>query len=312
MQKFKHTLTTFASLALLASFPACAAMKEIGLMITGGASYMLPTQNDLDYVDLHTAERVRTRTLEPVYSWGYYLGAGYAINNDYDVQGSWAQFDSNIEDETVSVGEVGGVVQYNTSNGTLLPLSVGNLLRASTINVLNTGILDLNVGQTHAINEGLRARYFAGVRYARVSDEVTNVYQDPAFAAAPFDHYESTFNGIGPEAGFELGIDFRDTPYDPIGLIAGLGVGLLVGDIDAKSDVYVTSQTLTKAETTFSIVPNLFAKLGIKWGLIEGGWQVSYFYDGVDQLQLNSSNTLTHNRSSVTITGAYLNMSAKL
>jgi hypothetical protein len=87
-----------------------------------------------------------------------------------------------------------------------------------------------------------------------------------------------------------------DAPYDPFSIVGNFTAAFLIGELESNSENF-------KADTRVQLIPNLNAKLGLKWGLIEGGYQVAYFHQVVEQLG---------EYSNVGITGFYFNMSAKL
>lgn len=318
MSKHIHKITAMVASSLLMSF-AAQAYQDKGFLITGGATYLEPAQNDLDYVEIVNSAGagniITSHHISPGYNWGYFIGLGYTISKDYDVQLDWSQFDSDQTQNSSPTGFAGGVVGYLTSNNVLIPLAAGQSISAHTREELNAQTLDANIGQYHELSEAMNVRLSTGIRYAKVNSRNTNTYGDPAFSSAPMDKYSSKYNGIGPEAGLDLEYKVADSSYGTVGVVGKLLAAFLIGEQESNSNVFFTSisgnQHAVHSESNVRMIPTLNAKLGLNWGLIEGGYQVAYYFNVVDQLQyISGASEVTHNYSSVGVMGPYLNFSA--
>jgi hypothetical protein len=289
--------------------------------LTGGATYLAPTMNGLDYVTTETlsgtTETYDPENINPNYSWGYFLAFGYMISSHYDIQASWQQFNSNQEAST----NFAGPGEAYTSSLTSSAFVAGEVGSAESTEVLDTQSFDATLGQYHKLSSMLTARPFVGVKYAQVNDKTTNEYASSG-AAIPAGYqevYNSKFSGAGPE----VGLDAEYKIVQHFGVTGHLAAAFLVGDLQTSTDISNTASGLIDdidGEKNNRVIPSLDAKLGLNWNSlyahdsfgigIEGGYQVAYYFDVVDQVQ-DTSTGLVHNYSDVGIMGPYMNLSAR-
>ncbi len=289
-----RSLSVIALASLLASFAAHAnkgapyvptqtKASDANFFITAGATYLEPSFNGLDYAYLYegTSAGFATQgeTVEPGFDWGYFIQAGYRIGAHYDIQASWAQFNSSLSDS---------VIASELLAGNFYALPVGDAAHSSQ--QLDYSVFDANLGQYHNITEMLRARIFAGIRYAKIDAEINNYYSAGGVEYS-IEDYDSSFSGVGPEVGMDLEYKICDT----FGVVGHLSGAFLVGTQDASLDTTITSSILSyEADSIVRLVPGLDAKLGLNWNVpysfesvgfgIEAGYQVAYYWDAVDQL----------------------------
>jgi hypothetical protein len=197
-------------------------------------------------------------------------------------------------------------------------LTLGETAYAHAIQNINYSVFDANLGQYHDITEMLKARIFAGVRYAQINATLNNNYAFSGSTDQYYDQYSSSFNGVGPE----VGLDLEYKVWEKLGVVGRLGAAFLVGQQEASSNVYGEfAQTNVEGDTLVRLLPAIDAKLGLNWEIpvdhhhyafaIEGGYQVAYYWDVVDQLQFPSeTNQITHNYSNYGMMGPYLNLTA--
>lgn len=342
MQYLPRTLTAIATASLLAAFAAHANKgaeyqpkhhKEHhkNFFITGGATYLEPSNDGLFYATITETALTSPATttagkayfVQPDFDWGYFIQAGYRISHHYDIEASWAQYNSSLSHSVSGAGDSGVFIsQLLTSNlAALLSDGASNALTASTNQSIDYSIFDANLGQYHDITEMLRARVFAGIRYAKIDADTDNTYTETLGNLTFVENYDSSFNGWGPE----VGMDLEYTVWHTLGVVGHFGAALLIGNLDVSSDIYDTNadrQLPIKQESYVRLVPGVDAKLGANWNVpyayekcsfgIEAGYQIAYYWDVIDQIQFPDTlnGTVNHNDSNYGNMGPYLNFTA--
>lgn len=335
MHKHYKTVAAIAASSLLAAFAAQANKgadyekphhkheHHKKFTLTGGATYLEPSFNGLDFFDsvspiVGGGDAVQTENLEQKFNWGYFLGAAYQISHHYDVQLTWAQINTSNDDSDSMTGGTGkGII---TSNREFFSLGATDTATADARETLDYQVLDATLGQYHNITEMLKTRLFAGVRYAKITDDTDITYIVTGRTINPFDNYDSSFSGVGPEAGLDLEYKI----WDKLGVVGSLAAAFLVGNQDSSSDVFATNgfQNTVDSDDNIRMVPALNAKLGANWEIpyrlhnwgfgVEAGYQVAYYFNVVDQIQYQptTGSDVQHNYSNVGFMGPYLNFSA--
>jgi hypothetical protein len=339
MQYSPRTIAAIAAASLLAAVAAQANKgaeykphhhKEHhkNFFITGGATYLEPSFNGLDYLTISEESTVpgsipylRTRTVEPEFNWGYFIQAGYRISHHYDVEASWAQYNSSLSNSSTGTGVAGTTTTATSSNEATYALTTGETATAEAKQNINYSIFDANLGQYHDITEMLRARLFAGIQYGKVDLDVDNTYALTVAPLAAFDNYDSSFSGWGPE----LGMDLEYKVWHTIGVVGHFAAAFLIGQQETESYVYNDSIPATQAsiatESVARLIPTINAKLGANWNVpyayekisfgIEAGYQVAYYWNVIDEVQYPAySDAVQHNYSNYGNMGPYLNLTA--
>jgi hypothetical protein len=329
----RHYPRTVAAIAAASLFAAFAAQANKGaeykphhhhkehhknFFITGGATYLEPSFNGLDYLDVVNGGTATTETIEPEFGWGYYIAAGYRNSHHYDEQANWAQYNSNISDSTALTSD--GTTSATTSNQYSEVVPAGVTFDAHSKQNIDYSVLNANLGQYHNITEMLRTRLFAGIQYAKVDATTENTYSATGTALIPVDKYTSKFSAVGPE----VGLDLEYKIWHTFGVVGHLGAAFLVGKQEASSNVYnddFGSQVAVNAEDVARLIPAMDAKLGVNWNVpyeydrfsfgIEAGYQIAYYWDVIDQVQFpGNSDAVEHNYSNYGNMGPYLNLTA--
>lgn len=329
---FKHsrTVSAIAAASLLAAFAAQANKgaeyksehhnKEHhkNFFITGGATYLEPSLNSLNYLDVEvvsgTSEFVTTEAIQPEFNWGYYLAAGYRISHHYDVQASWSQFNQTLTDSTFVEGAAGTTVY--TSNHDYELLTAGDTLTADSSQTIDYSQFDATLGQFHDITEMLRARLFTGIRYAKVDTDTDNFYYFSSPSTPLMDAYDSTFSGWGPE----VGVNLEYKIYKQFGVVAEFAAALLIGQQTTESELTDVTTAYVDTDSVTRMVPTVDAKLGLNWlsvyefegfgfGL-EAGYEATYLLDAVDQAHYDTIAGVMHKYSNYGNMGPYLNVTA--
>jgi hypothetical protein len=279
--------------------------------------------NGLDYLtvsDRTNAQDTSTQTyrLEPGYDFGYFLGFGYMISDRYDVQATWAQFDSSSSDSHLA-NQDDNFLAF-TSN--LSPIDLSGDLTAHSNETLNFQAFDATLGQYHKLGDNLMTRVFAGVRYAKIDNNTLNNYSQDIGGDffTGFDRYDSSFSGVGPE----IGLDMNYSVYDWFGIVGHFATAFLIGQQETNSTLAGKfgdgSERTVDADNGTTMVPAIDAKLGVNLGvpfmdkdrfMMEAGYQVAYYFNVVDQVQQAPQGQTQHNVSDVGMMGPYLNVGFK-
>ena len=336
MHKYPRTVAAIAASSLLVAFAAQAGKganyhkhdDSKKFTLTGGATYLQAPTNSIDYLSLisvDAADNVSTKVydLDPEFNWGYFLGFGYMISDNYDVQATWQQLNANSSDTTSAVGADPGVAALITANGLAADLDPGETFSAHSSETNDFQAFDANLGIYHQFTESLSSRIFAGLRYAKITSDIDNTYTTNAadIRAETFhENFDSSFSGVGPAVGMDLEYEIWDT----IAIVGGFSAAFLVGDQDSKNDVYVDVQDISftnKTTTNTRIIPALSGKLGAKYEIpysmndwsfgVEAGYKVDYYFNAIDQLLTPvEAGTIDHRTTDLGMMGPYLNFSA--
>ena len=334
MHQYPRTVAAIAASSLLIAFAAQAGKganyhkHDDGkkFTLTGGATYLQAPTNSTDYVSIVSEDAAanvssKVHDLDPEFNWGYFLGFGYMISDNYDVQATWQQLNATSSDSTSAVGAVPGVRGFNPANGAFVTLNPGDTLSAHTSETVKYQAFDANLGIYHQFTESLSSRIFAGLRYAKIDSDIDNTYATDTTAAGTFtENFDSSFSGVGPTAGMDLEYEIWDT----IAIVGGFSAAFLVGDLESKNSVFEDFGLPNNSNKTTSntrIIPALSGKLGAKYEIpysmndwsfgVEAGYKVDYYFNAVDQLLTPASTgTLDHRTTDLGMMGPYLNFSA--
>jgi hypothetical protein len=300
--------------------------------------------------------------VDPNYNWGFNVFAGYNFGNGNDVMLEYLRLHTNDSSTTNAPAGGNVIPAHyfatntskyfqNTAFGGLNQYNFDTYQRAYGSAEINLDQGDLTVGQYLNIGCADQLRLFAGLRYAKLERQLTSNYsQDPNNAGdtnlgtgvtttaivKPFvdvdepgktvvssngalqGYDDSDFKGIGPLIGL------NNTYYlgYGIGFVAGLDVGLLIGDVDdsltltnyqagmvaATGDASGVSMlpngtqnittTTVNTDDARRVVPVVDAKLGFDYTYpfqnygsltLEAGWNVSHYWNAVDGIDAGAS-----------------------
>lgn len=340
-----------ASLGAYAAAPTGAAPFQVnipnmknGVTIKLEGLYLQPTSSNLSnlnylssasFVDFSSlAGTGATYAVDPDYALAFSLGLGYIFpNSGNDVQINWTHFDNDSDNSTV-------IGPDNIISGPVIAGFTDSLFTVDEDQQF-TGIgsadfhydaVDLDVGQYVALGSRLMTRFYAGLRYAQVKDDLTNTYSfidsEEEFNLSEVNVFNSKFTGIGPR----VGIDTNYHVANCFGVAAHLAAGLLVGQTESNASF---NQTFTVEEEedevdvesiSFNVVndeqnrvvPVFDAKLGVNYtvhfnngqsaALIEAGYQATEFVDAVDRFTVSGVNGNVFETSGVGFNGPYLTL----
>ncbi len=374
MNKFAVALAAAgltASLGAYAALPTDAPSFAVnipnltpGLQITLEGLLLQPTNSDLDYATISSLSsadfddfpfflntKQDVENVNPHYNFGFRVGLGYTFpDSGNDVQLSWTHFDhsttDNVGTDPGDVLRTGlGVPLFNFFDPDVITSNVG---AQSTVKSRLDSI-DLDVGQYVNLGTRLQTRFFGGLRFASVRQNVTNQYgadwfftdaPGDSFAYGEKDEYNSKFNGVGPRFGVDTSYHISDC-FGIAGHVAG---ALLIGEVktNTSNNVFV-SHSETDVEPPFThefdfdndvtvdnswrVVPVLDAKVGFNYTFlfdnksnltVELGWQATEYFDAVDQVKGNiadepfEGNHTSTTTSNIGFQGPYLSLNYKM
>lgn len=206
---------------------------------------------------------------------GYRLEGSYHFGTGNDATITWMHYDSGNH----QTGFLGNLIRLIG-----VPFLVPNVL------VMDNKFDQVNMVMGQHVDFGRlkNARFYAGLQYANIRVNASNLYTDPLLAAlntTSVNHYHDTdFNGVGPV----MGVDFSYDVKDGFSITANSALSLLYGT-GRYSDGYIWASGLiapSQYATKRMIVPSLEAKLGANYAYavangvfnIEGGYMsVNYF-----------------------------------
>lgn len=354
MRKFSLVLATTSltvSLGAFAAIPTDAALFELvvpnlksGLDITLEGLLLQPGNSDVDYATTYTvttAANTHVQSVDPSYDVGFRVGLGYTFpESGNDVQTAWTHFNStDTHSLTLAPGSVLLPRLYalplaafdNTIFDFVYPPDVRQVFsifgsqEVSATSTVETKLdaIDLDVGQYMDVGTRLRMRLFGGLRFARVSSDLSSEFHQNSsgayinFPGITFtntfsinEQLNSKFTGMGPR----VGVDSVYHVGNCFGVVARAAVALLVGETqsdgkftsssthtDLPNDSltvlqFAAARTLNSADSD-RIVPVLDAKLGLNYSFtfdnqsmltIEAGYQATQYVDAIDRLDIQS------------------------
>lgn len=332
-----------------------------GLQITLEGLLFQPTNSDLDYATISNVGVVNfvppffvgtnqdVENVNPHYAFGFRVALGYTFpDSGNDVQLAWTHFNhSTTDDVGTNPGDVlqteFGIPLFNIP---VNPFLATDAAAQSSVRDREDAI-DLDVGQYVNLGTRLQTRFFGGLRFASLRQDVTDNYAFVAnsliFPGIQFtyneqDELDSKFNGIGPR----FGVDTSYHISDCFGIAGHVSGALLIGKVktDTDNDFLVTFTNPfvfppvnvaaqldndVSIDDSWRVVPELDAKVGLNYTFlfdnksnltIELGWQATEYFDAVDQLHTNVGTTLTGQvdrvSSNLGFQGPYLSLNYKM
>lgn len=298
-----------------AAFPGASDPSEIsvpslpgGMTIGGSALYLQPSPNhgDLDYAYIASRPFITPPlfnedilSVEPDYAWGWSIENGYIFpNTGNDINFRYFYFNTN--DSSASgflFNGVNEIFPIQPIFGQSFDFTNANAKSNYSINQV-----DATVGQYVDIGCRVRLHGFAGARWLDLDRGLSsNIFPIGVPFSPTFLSFKekSEFEGLGPITGLDgsyyLGYGF--------GLVAHGDAGLLVGNIDATTNVNFVQRSDIENLTTSSgskqqLTPFWDAKLGADYTFmfhntynssltLEAGYQISEYYNAIDRLYVN-------------------------
>lgn len=282
-----------------------------GFDFTLGGLYLKPTSSNTEYVSTTTSATVDgvttttndSESVNPKYTWGFLLGLGYVFpGTANDVRINWQHLhDNGDSDDSSFVGPIDLVIPMGDDG---FELGDDQTATAEGEVVYDFDAVDLTFGQYINIGPRLQTRLFTGLRWARLTNELSGNYtfNTPGEGGTGFTSYsadsDSTFNGIGPIFGIEAnyGVGYN------IGIAGYFDAALLVGKVNLDQNTHEASydqggdldgitNTSFDYDSQSVVAPAWDARLGINYTYMmnngsafrfEIGYQVSKYIDVID------------------------------
>ena len=212
------------------------------------------------------------------WAWGFFIEGAYHFNTGNDANLNWYHLD------TSSTRNLSG--DHSLLDGT----QVAGTARAS-INPKWDSV-NLEFGQHVDFGENKNIRFHGGVQYARiantekVSGNATVDQSDVSFATQS----KPTYNGFGARVGADMGYEWGNG----LGVYANGAAALLAGTSKISNSYTVDASNLgTPSASKATIVPELEAKLGLKYGYamaqgdltLDVGWMFVNYFNATQSIQ---------------------------
>lgn len=295
-----------------ATDPTLVAVPQLpgGWVIGAGAYYLQPSSNngDLDYAIVKNSAAATIKNIDPDYSWGWSVNAGYifpATGNDFNI--NYFHFDTDTK-KTVT----GTVANLATTEGVNIPGFADEVLqffgiydtvdyainsnRAAVSGKANFEIdqVDLTLGQYLDVGCRLVFHAYTGLRWADFERQLNTTAQsnvNATFVPIPTNtvvltatgntQEKSDLDGVGPI----LGLDGSYYLGNGFGVVGHLDGAVLIGSVDSKMTTQATGNIIfytppTADGDTFinngyttktdntRLVPAFDAKLGLDYTFV--------------------------------------------
>ena len=247
------------------------------------ALYLQPvlTGGDYNYVATNTAGRFIDYNTK--WGWGFKLEGSYHFNTGNDTNLNWYHLGKSA-------------TRNFATDYTLFDVAtVVGTGSASTDPKWDA--VNLEFGQHVDFGENKHIRFHGGAEYARIANSTT-IASTGTLNAVPYSFTftrKPTYNGFGPRLGADMGYDWGNG----LGVYANGAAAVLVGSSKLSSS-FVDTTTTSYSVSKTTLVPELEAKLGIKYdyAMAQGdltldlGWMwVNYFnaHQGISATDLRVS-----------------------
>lgn len=327
--------------------------QQGGFSFGADALYMKPSATNTNYfVNFGTPALTTTTTsfsgsnqsADPNWNWGFDAFLGYRIpGTGNDVTLTWTHLcQKTTSDSSVQPGvTIPGVTVF----GIPLPATTLNPIAATASSTFKYDAVDLDLGQKVNFGDQFLFKMFAGVRFARIEQDLDSTYGTvlpAAFfpttttAALNLDQ-TSKFSGAGPRIGFSGRYCFGQGAFGGFGLDANVATSLLIGSTDSSINPTFVTTTFTGNTATGStvisgnvdsdmkchVVPAVDANLGLDYTynfnncdrsslVIQAGYKVINYWD-VTQFPVGNGGLLSaNNATSVGFHGPYAGVTVNL
>ncbi len=263
--------------------------------ISGSLLFLKPGSGNLEYGTLTSpfplvSPSWQNQSLTPDYKAAFDIGARY-WTGDVDIGVNWTRLRSSTDGSFAA--------EPNQMVGPPFLVGPESFLYKRGAGSAQTEFdaVNLDVGYSFCRDCMVGLRTFAGVQYARIGQDVTGTFQNPAGTASMSSTTNSLFTGIGPRLG--LRGDYAIGQFELIGEIAA---AVLVGT--EKSSIGFTTinanlagpnnQSLTSPDST-RVVPSMDAKVAAAYKFapssygqfkVEVGYRGSVYFDAVSRYEL--------------------------
>lgn len=250
------------------------------------ALYLQPAFSGGDYS--YSAVHTNTGAYEDfnqTWAWGFFIEGSYHFNTGNDANLNWYHLDKsttkNITDTFVFLadGDIDGAGR-------------------TYINP-KWDAVNLEFGQHVDFGEHRNIRFHGGFQYARIANTVnitgTESSEDGALG---FVNSKPTYNGFGARVGADMDYDWGNG----LGVYANGAAALLAGTTKLSYSHGDGATTFPLSASKAIIVPELEAKLGMKYGYamaqgdltLDVGWMWVNYFNATQAIQSNAANVTQH------------------
>lgn len=310
----------FTSFSIHAAVPTTATAFQLeipnlksGLELFLEGLYLRATTADLDYAIITNPDFTSSVvSANPSYQFGFKAGIGYIFpNSGNDIQLAWTSYNQSFYDSyfTTPGQSLSNGSTFNASNNLGSTSYVGENSVFIDDQYLNVGsnietkynAIDLDAGQYVNVGTRLQMRLFAGLRGAKIEQNIEDHYQNMVndmvnnTATNTFVSSwhlkndfittdDATMKGLGPR----FGINSSYHVWNCVGITAGIAASLLVSEVEAQTSTWQrftiydnTSSTHAPispaypiingtylSNKTWRVVPTIDTKLGINYSYI--------------------------------------------
>ncbi|MDF1683814.1 MAG: Lpg1974 family pore-forming outer membrane protein [Legionellaceae bacterium] len=218
------------------------------------------------------------------WAWGFFIEGSYHFNTGNDANLNWYHIDKSSS-------------RNLSSDQSFLPAYP--ITGTSSISLApKWDAVNLEFGQHVDLGENKNIRFHGGFQYARIANTEkrlrTATIQDQEAVVAV--QTKPTYNGFGARVGADMGYEWNNG----LGVYANGAAALLAGTSKISKTVVINGSTVnTPNASKATIVPELEAKLGIKYGYamaqgdltLDVGWMFVNYFNATQAIQGNATNT---------------------
>jgi len=227
------------------------------------------------------------------WAWGFFIEGSYHFNTGNDANLNWYHIDKSTT---------------RNLSGDFSPLGTD----ASAFQTLQTRInpkwdaVNLEFGQHVDFGENKNIRFHGGFQYARIANTMRLTGTNAAGVNNDLNvvaEAKPTYNGFGARVGADMGYDWGNG----LGVYANGAAALLAGSSKVSNTIMnnTTGTSAIQSASKATIVPELEAKLGLKYGYamaqgdltLDVGWMWVNYFNPTQGIQ---SNLATPTRPQVT------------
>ncbi len=318
------SLTCFISTVAFADQDVVVPTLEGGLTASIGTFYATPSTGDYNYANHITMDHsgafpsVTTPAYNTTdYDFGFAASLGYLFEETANgVELSYRGFHSSTDASVTSDGTGKDFIGVPGENNT-------QYVAASNELTYDFDTVDLMFSQFVNFGEFVQMRFSGGLAYVFIKQKSQTYFDvDPTEADAGLQVTESKFNGLGPRLGTDGRYDFGDG----FGVLGGVSLAYLIGDLDSNNQFFneVTGVEDWDYEENIDnhAVLNVRANLGIDYVFfidndegstvgVELGYLADYYVEAVNEIT-GGNEAHTYGPSSVlqsaSFAGPYLNV----
>jgi hypothetical protein len=270
------------------------------------ALFMQPSSSNLQYA----AENYSNTTYTPKwkvyevdtnYQFGFDVGlSGYFHDANSSIRINWEHFHSSNSNSESADYSLNSINPLFNANDTYLPYQ-----ETFGRNKFYLDEINLQYGTQVNVGNLIKLQLFSGVGFGRLKQNLVSRFYNPGHTETLKSHTSSTFNGAGPEAGF----DFNQKIVAGLSFVGKAKASLLAGSQKNKTTYYTTSPEYSaegipnplkqslKPESKSHLISELDGCLGLSYIVsfckhymidIEAGYRAQIYIDAIETTNINT------------------------